>query len=308
VIECPARFCKFLQRAMIGNTARNLILGLISGMTQEQVSPFFLSLEKAGYRGDICLFVQGLAPETLAFLHARRVNLVPFQKNYLNPKWARFASLAWPFLKPRQRRRMEEQLALTYLHAHCARNVYCRSYLAECGRFYEHVMLTDVRDVLFQNDPFAFEIPDGLSVFMEDPGLILGTCPWDSQWIRHAFGAAVLKELSDKPIFCSGTIFGTPAALLDHLDQVLRLYYARKTHFSMDQASHNYVIYKQPAKQLHCFDNDAGPVLAMAHMDARQFHFNAQGLLVNSQGRVFNTLHQYDRHPELARQLLCTLT
>jgi len=270
--------------------------------------PLFLSLEKAGYRGDVCLFVKDLSPETLAFLRARRVNLVPFQKNYLNPKWARLAGLAWPFLKPRQRHGLEEQLALSYLHAHCARHLYCRAYLTECGRFYERVMLADIRDVLFQNDPFAFPISEGLNVFMEDPGLTIGACPSNSAWIQHAFGAVVLKELFDKPIFCAGTIFGTPTAMLDYFDQVLRLYYARKTHFSMEQASHNYVIHKQPPKHLHRFDNDAGPVLTMSHMDARQFRFNDQGLLVNSAGRVFNTLHQYDRHPELAQRLLRTLT
>ena len=30
------------------------------------------------------------------------------------------------------------------------------------------LMLADIRDVLFQKDPFAFEIPDGLCVFQED--------------------------------------------------------------------------------------------------------------------------------------------
>ena len=96
--------------------------------------------------------------------------------------------------------------------------------------------------------------------------------------------------------------------MLDYFDQLLRLYFARKTSISIDPGAHNYVIHKQPPKQLHCFDNDAGPVLTMSHMDARQFRFNDQGRLVNSAGRVFNTLHQYDRHPELAQRLLRTLT
>ena len=211
-------------------------------------------------------------------------------------------------MTPHQRQRLEEQLALAYLHAHCARNAYGRAYLAECGRGYERVMLADIRDILFQADPFAFEMPEGLSVFMEDPGRTIGTCPFNAEWMRHGFGKAVLKELHDKPFFCAGTVFGTAAAMLSYFDQVLPIYYARKTRKTIDQGTFNYVIYKQPPKLLHCFDNDAGPVLTMSNMDARRFRFNAQGRLVNSAGRIFNTLHHYDRHPELARQLVRTLT
>ncbi|MEI9865262.1 MAG: hypothetical protein WDN00_12070 [Limisphaerales bacterium] len=66
-------------------SAKLLIMGLLTGLTLEQVKPFFLSLEKTGYRGDVCLFVADLDPATLFFLRAQRVNLVPFQKAISSP-------------------------------------------------------------------------------------------------------------------------------------------------------------------------------------------------------------------------------
>jgi hypothetical protein len=287
---------------------KTLILGLAVGMELEQLKPFFLSLEKTGYGGDVCLTVADLKPATLEFLRARRVNLVPFQKAYLKHKWSHLASVAKMFMKPRQQRRFDDQMLLTYIHLHCARHVYFRDYLAECGAGYERVMLADTRDILFQRDPFDFDMREGLNVFLEDPGLTIGSCHTNSTWVREGYGKPTLQELADKRIYCSGTIFGTPQVLRDYLEQVLQLYAARKPRRTIDQTTHNYIMHRQPPKAWQAFDNNTGPVLTMANMQPGQFHFNAQGLLINAAGSVFNTLHQYDRHPELARQLIQRLT
>jgi hypothetical protein len=287
---------------------KNLILGLMAGMSLEQIKPFFLSLEKSGYRGDVCVLVQDLAPEALAFLRARGVNLVPFQKSFLKPKWSRLVGLCKPFLKPAQRQLLNEQWLLTYLHRQSARIVYFRSFLAECGRDYNHVMVADIRDILFQKDPFAFQIPDGLCVFMENASQTIGANFSNATWIRDGFGQTVLNEIKDKPIICSGTIFGTSAAMLDYFERVIRLFFTCKTVKTIDQATCNVVIHTQPPKPLHRFDNDTGPVLTMAEMDPRQFRFNEQGFLINQTGQAFHTLHQYDRHPELIPKLLQLLT
>ena len=287
---------------------KNLILGLLMNMKLEMVRPFFLSLEKTGYAGDLCLFVNGLEPALRDFLRARRINLVPFQPAYLKPKYARLAGLARPFLKRGQWDRLEAQMALAYMHPHCARHVYYHAYLAECGADYGRVMLTDIRDVLFQRDPFDFELSDGLGVFREDTGRNIGACRHSSTWIRHGFGPAVLAKLQDKTSFCAGTIFGTPAAVSDYCARALQIFYARKTRWTIDQATFNYLLHLDPPPRMHEFNNEAGPVLTMSHMDADRFRFDAAGNLITPAGRVYNTLHQYDRHPGLVPQLLQHLT
>lgn len=61
---------------------KTIIIGLASDLTLAQLKPFFLSLEKVGYQGDICTFVSHWDRPALDFLRARRVNLVPFQRAY----------------------------------------------------------------------------------------------------------------------------------------------------------------------------------------------------------------------------------
>ena len=290
------------------STNRQLVMGLATGMTLVQLKPFFLSLEKSGYRGDACLFVSNLDAASLAFLRERRVNLVPFRQAFLKPHWLRFASLAKPFLNRNQSQLLDEHLAAAYLHPNCARLVYYRFFLDECGGNYDQVMLADIRDVLFQSDPFAFEMPDGLAVFLEDPSQTIGTCPSNSAWMRCGFSEAVLNELAAKPIACAGTIFGTTNAIRNYLKQKVHILCQKKQRRSIDQATHNFILYKEPPPALRVFDNDAGPVLTMGYVSSEKLRFNQHGLLVNSAGRVFNTLHQYDRHPDLRERLLRVLT
>ncbi|MDR3456737.1 MAG: hypothetical protein P4N60_04785 [Verrucomicrobiae bacterium] len=292
----------------MAHAPKQLILGLLADLSLEKARPFFLSLEKSGYQGDLCLFVNGLAADLRDFLRARRINVVPFQPAYLKPKWARLSGLARPFLTRERFQKLETQLGLAYMHPHCARHAYYLAYLAECGADYDHVMLTDIRDVLFQMNPFSFALPDGLAVFSEDPSLTIGNSSHASVWIRHGYGQAVLDKLRDKPIFCAGTIFGTPAAIRDYCARALRLFQARKTRWTIDQATFNYILHLQPPPNVHRFDNDAGPVLTLGGVDPARLRFNAAGRLVNPAGSVYNTLHQYDRHPQLAQQLIQLLT
>ena len=126
--------------------------------------------------------------------------------------------------------------------------------------------------------------------------------------MRRGFGRAVLKRLAPRPISCAGTVFGTTAAIRLHVEHTVRLLCRKKLRRAIDQAAHNFIIYEEPPPALSVFDNDAGPVLTMGYVSPANLRFNGEGRLVNSAGRVFNTLHQYDRHPELQKRLLRVLT
>lgn len=293
---------------MIENEPKKLILGLLSNVSLENAQPFFLSLVKSGYRGDVCMIISGLDSATQAFLRARRVQLIPFQRDQLKSRWTRAAAWLGACMQPEQRLIFEGRLASTYMHPHTARHFFYQSYLRECGAAYSHVLLTDVRDVLFQDDPFAFDVPDGLCVFLADRSKTIGTCNHNTGSMLRGFGQKVLNELRDKPIACAGTTLGTTAAISEHLAKVTRLLCARKQRESIDQSVHNFVINKQPPARLNVFENFSGPVLTMAYVDPARLSFDDRGRITGTGGRIINVLHQYDRHPQLAPELVRRLT
>jgi hypothetical protein len=293
---------------MIEADSKKLILGLLSGMTLEQATPFFLSLEKSGYRGDVAMVVSGLDADTQSFLRTHGVQLIPFQTAFLLKSiGAGLARLPGFFLPGRNRLLFDRRLAPAYMHPHCARHFFYQSFLEECGLNYSHVMLTDVSDVLFQADPFAFEAPDGLSVFVEDRSHSIGSSKHNARAVLRGFGRTVLRELRDQPIICAGTTIGTTAAIREHLARVIAILLQKKERKTIDQAVHNFLIHKEPPAKLRCFENFSGPVLTMGDVNPAQLKFNDTGRILNLDGSIINTLHQYDRHPELARKLIKAL-
>lgn len=286
--------------------SKKLILGLISGLSLERVKPFFLSLEKTGYCGDIGMLVADLGTAAQAFLRARRVQLIPFQKAYLKSFPAFMARLPGMALSQRRRPVFHRQLAPAYLHPRCARHLFYQSFLQECSGTYSHVLLTDVGDVLFQADPFAFQLPDGLSVFLEDRKI--GSCEQHSRALRQAFGQGILGEMCDRPIVSTGITIGTTAAMREYLTRMTLILCDKKDRRPIDKAVHNFLIHREPPAKLHRFENASGPVATIGHTDAARLEFNGQGQMVTPAGHVINILHQYDRQPALAQQLVKALT
>jgi hypothetical protein len=114
--------------------------------------------------------------------------------------------------------------------------------------------------------------------------------------------------LGGQPIACAGTIIGTTDAIREHLTRINRILLEKQDRKAIDQAVHNYLVYKEPAAKLHRFANLGGPVLTMVYIKPKQLQLNGRGQIINSDGSVINALHQYDRHPELARKLFKALT
>ncbi|HEV2694392.1 MAG TPA: hypothetical protein VG347_15980 [Verrucomicrobiae bacterium] len=293
---------------MSGSDPKKLVLGLVSNMTLEKAQPFFLSLEKSGYRGEICMAVSGLDAATQAFLRARRVQLIPYERERLKPRWTRALRWLAAIMPPGQRRIMESRLAPAYIHPHCSRYFFYQSYIESCSAAYSHVFLTDVRDMIFQADPFAFEVPDGLSVFLADRSKTIGTCDFNTSSMRRGFGERALQAWRDKPIACAGTTLGTTEAIRDYLEKVTRLLCGTKQRESIDQGVHNYSIHQYPPAKLNVFENFSGPVLTMAHIPPARIQLDGQNRLLNTDGSVINTLHQYDRHTHVMDKLLKAVT
>jgi hypothetical protein len=293
---------------MSENDSKKLVLGLVSNMTLEKAQPFFLSLEKSGYRGEICMAVSGLDAATQAFLRARRVQLIPYERERLQPVWSRALRWLAAIMPPGQRQLMESRLASTYIHPHCSRYFFYLSYIQSCSAAYSHVFLTDVRDMVFQADPFAFEVPDGLSVFLADRSKTIGTCDFNTSSMRRGFGERALQAWHDKPIACAGTTLGTTLAINEYLTKVTRLLCGTKQRESIDQGVHNHSINQYPPAKLNMFENFAGPVLTMAHIPRARIQLDSRDRLLNADGGVINTLHQYDRHPQIMPQLLKAVT
>ncbi len=310
---------------------KNLILGLVKGYTFDKVKPFLISLKKTGFQGDVCLFVSDLSPETLAAMQEYGVKLQSFKEWYLKIPLLKNGKLIWKKINVYHRlvknysiNRLNYRLVKTLLSGknnsyEAKANLAVKFvdimgiryplyylYLRKYGHDYTNVMITDVRDVLFQRDPFDFDIGDNLCCFFEEEGKTLRTGGVNADWLRDGFGPHVLDAIGDRQISCAGTTVGSRSAMMEYLERMIDNTIELKCHtWGIDQGVHNYILHSGLVKNVKFYENYRGPVLTMHFSKDDKLRFDENGYIINEDGSVVHVLHQYDRKtPDIKQKML----
>lgn len=163
----------------------------------------------------------------------------------------------------------------------------------------ERIFITDVRDVIFQDDPFVndFDTEQELEFYYE-PELI-GNCPCNSWWYKTMLGDSVLDQVKDNYIVCCGTIMGTREGLLKYLNQFKDAFdewrkSGRVFTGGEDTVVHNLLIINNKITQKYkIVHNGYGAVSTLEHQKILDFDDN--GRYINVDGKPTPVIHQWDR-------------
>lgn len=287
----------------------NAILSAIFDPGSIDLNPFLGSLKKTGFDGDVVFFVTWATPaqldglrklgarvETFRYFYYRKNNPLTF----LWPLW-KFLFRVLPSLGPKKR------IAQYVFNMMCVRFVVYHDFLEKHGHEYSNVLLTDARDVYFQDNPFRDFNEPGVCFFLEDTRHTLGTNAANRKMIEMTYGRNIVEQIAGKPISCAGTTMGQAPAILDYLNRMLRhLFEALWMHRVCinDQGVHNYLAHVEMKDLSRRFENEHGRVHTMGLCQPEDFHFDAEGRLINADGSVIPILHQYDRFKEITARLL----
>ena len=263
-----------------------LVMGLAAGYHAGDVRPFLASLRGTGFAGRCVLFASPTTRDTgrMADMGA---DVLPFERSP----------------------------ALAHLPYNALRYFLYLDLLRQAPRPYARVLITDVRDVIFQRDPFSFPWADGLNVTLEDARMTIGACPYMTRWTTGHLGEAAWRALANRRISCSGTTVGGHAAMTDYLERLTGLLLP----FSpappppapggtpppptgmagYDQGVHNHLLHGGHLSRVTVHDN-AGPILTLGYK-ATPPATDAHGDILNDAGLPAVMVHQYDRMPELYR-------
>lgn len=163
------------------------------------------------------------------------------------------------------------------------------------------VLITDVRDVLFQKAPFAPH-PTGLEVFVE--GDRLGDHAFNMKYLRALVGETMAAALATAPAICVGTVMGPRAEVVRFCRLVLMLAAIPRSEFGgafgADQAACNIAVH-MGLLQAEVRDN-YGRVATIGLTPGDTLSVR-DGEVVNPDGSVSAIVHQHDRHPRLAEAM-----
>lgn len=186
------------------------------------------------------------------------------------------------------------------------------NYLHESKEKYNLVVSTDVKDVIFQRDPFAW-----LEQNLGDKKLVAGSEalqyqdePWGDDNLKSAYGGYVYNKFKTNTIYNVGTLGGRSEYMRDLFFNLFYNSLGRPIPI-VDQAVYNVMIQTQPyrdqvlfAEQRMGWACQAGTVADPNKMD--YFRPNLlepepvwnNGQVLTSTGDPFVIVHQYDRVPE----------
>jgi rubrerythrin len=265
---------------------KNLILGILDNYTFHQVKKFVYSLKRIGFNGDIYLFIgPSTTPGTIRKLKRNGIKLEFFEGLSSVPE-GNIAIKTFPLRSPINYYNYRHYLYYDFMIRHRGE--------------YDNVLLTDVKDVYFQADPFSFDMENKLYCALEGPTSKIRTCSYNSKWVDYIYGEEVLKQLGDECISCAGTTWGKEEVIIDYLYKMLQeLQKVKDAKIAIDQAIHNYMIYTGMLGEVGFLKNDEGVVLTLSYEE--DYTIDKSNVVRVKDDAVVKVIHQFHRRPDLVK-------
>jgi hypothetical protein len=267
--------------AHISPTRRDLILGFATGYKPHMIAPFVESVRVHGrFSGKVVLFVDPGARKMADYLRSHDIEAIPFDSS-------------------------KSPIATILVARFFAYFEYLRKQF-DCGAVFDQILLTDVRDVIFQRP--LFEKPcEELEFHLEGTTITTDESDFTSRWVEIACGKEAVQALSSKPAYCAGTICGRALGIFDYLAQMQLLALglsegARSTWWGVDQGLHNYIFYMGLTRAAVSKPNFAR-VATLGAVPGNTLVCDLKGRIINPTGDISEIAHHWDRHRHLAKRI-----
>ncbi|MEQ9443514.1 MAG: hypothetical protein RIG62_31030 [Cyclobacteriaceae bacterium] len=268
---------------------KNVILTSGSGYQFYQLQAFIETLFQTDYDGELAFFISDTDETTLHKLREYPILLIPF--SYKHPYLPEHPDIA---------AQIPEDIDFTP-HPKTIRYIMYLAFLKARKESYKNVMLSDVRDVIFQKDPFDFSIDGKIYSFLEDKSQKIKDNYYNALWLKEAFGQDTLDRIGENYIVCSGITIGDYHPMVEYLEKLTHyIIYVVKDRGCKDQGIHNYLIYTNQIKNIKLITDDEGAVSTITtHKPASSVMLNDEKNVINKHHQIINIVHQYDRHWQL---------
>ena len=253
---------------------RNLILGWLYDRSWEEIRAFVVSAKRAKMDADVVILAWHNEAEAWEKARGYGAEVVAVPKDYV-PSDVNLGELTH-FISRR----------------YCFYDWYMRQHPE-----YERVLLTGIRDVIIQTDPFVYDPGDALCCFLES--ILLRESAWNRMWLHDGFNQQELERIHDNPVSCAEIVYGNHKRVLEYVELMLPHICSPGLKVRViDQAVHNYLLWNGLLGEVRTFRPGKGIVFTMGyHYDGRgqSIWMNVADQVFNDDGTVAPVIHQYDR-------------
>ena len=168
---------------------------------------------------------------------------------------------------------------------------------------YDYLLLSDCRDVYFQNDPFE-------SKFFGDEFILTGYEPEliknnkiNNRWLTKAYknDPLIYKQLGNSEIICAGVTFGSKSLVFDYLqkmcEEIKRFIFINKSTSitNLDQIFHNKIFHYENKKK-YFIDAEDKFISTIGFNDKFDIRIDNSNKRIFINDRLPSIIHQYDRN------------
>ena len=200
---------------------KTLIIGGASNYDWSDLQYWVNSIKATSFKGDITIVATNIDTETIDKLSNMGVKV----SVYGQKEGGRYVSNS-------------------SVAPHVERFFWIWNHLKDFGGNYEHVVVTDTRDVIFQEDPtnLLTELGKHRPLIASSEGLLYKDEPWGLQNTQQTFGPFFSKTLMEDKLICNvGVIGGATSAVRDMLLMIFQMSLGRPIPI-VDQAVYNFLL------------------------------------------------------------------
>lgn len=181
-------------------------------------------------------------------------------------------------------------------------------FVTENKKKYNKILISDVTDVVFQDDPFSIDTKKDFIIFAEEyeKESVIDN-PFNSRWIKIAFDEDTLNKIGNYPIVCAGTTIGSTKNIINYLKSMVVTMTERIeknpsiVNESIDQGVHNFIvrtgeiIFKNPEVR------KSGDFIATIGLTCQEDpdKIKMEDGYVKVDGMIPYIVHQYNRSNEI---------
>lgn len=256
-----------------GADARRLVLGAAVGFRIDQVRVFVESLRQVGYGGDIAMLVGPLQFRLKSYL--RRFGVRPISS-----------------------------LSTRKLHGpiHAYRFERFAEIVGGVAGRYDQILVSDVRDVLFQKHPFDGIGAKGCQFYLEGHNRLIAEEPVNIAWMRTFLPPEEVARIGGCRVSCCGVVLGDATAMTEYLRRIARYLHdlplRLRREGGADTVFHNRMAHLTREVDGVLVENNIH-VATMGLEGAEAYRIGDDGLIRTAAGHLPAILHQYDRIPSI---------
>lgn len=263
---------------------KDLLIGAYTKYNWAQLKNWVLSIKDSGFTGDVILIAFETNQNTIDKLKENNIEVISVNKE-LNYR--------------------------SNIPIHVERFIFMYHHIK--NRNYRYVLTTDVKDVIFQSNPFNW-IENNIGnkkLIISSESLKYKDEPWGNENLMQTFGKYIYYEFHEKEIYNVGVIAGHFQYVKDLMLQLFWMSTNRSIPI-VDQATFNVMMHTEPwlsiTKRVRSEEGWAcqlGTTADPNKIDAfrpnllENIPHIRNGLVFSSKDKKFYIVHQYDRVPDL---------